>query len=154
MDMKKYFCLFLLLIMGAVCLHAQNALPRTYEYDDAGNRILRKTVELRNEVAQTPAATPAASTTEAQAAYYEESLGDKLTVRIYPNPTKGEVCLRFNRDVKEGYYQILNMSGQMVKHGAFESAATLIDMSALPTGTYMLYLSADSQRDTWKVIKE
>ncbi|MBO4488339.1 MAG: T9SS type A sorting domain-containing protein [Bacteroidales bacterium] len=152
--MKKYFCLFLLLILSVVCLNAQNALPRTYEYDDAGNRILRKTVELRNEVAQTPVAAPATSATEAQAAYYEESLGDKLTARIYPNPTKGEVCLRFNRNVKEGYYQILNMSGQTVKQGSFESAAALIDFSAFPTGTYMLYLSADGQRDTWKVVKE
>ncbi|MBR4136594.1 MAG: T9SS type A sorting domain-containing protein [Bacteroidales bacterium] len=152
--MKKYFCFFLLLILSAVCLNAQNALPRTYEYDAAGNRIERKTIELRSETAQTPAVTQSANATEAPAAYFQESLGDKLTARIYPNPTKGEVCLRFNRDVKEGYYQILNMSGQMVKHGAFEAAATLIDMSALPAGTYMLYLSADSQRDTWKVVKE
>jgi len=94
-----------MLLLSLVALNAQNALSRTYEYDDAGNRIMRKTLELRSEVAQSPAVTPAASTTEAPAAYYEESLGDKLTVRIYPNPTKGEFCLRFNHDVKEGYYQ-------------------------------------------------
>jgi len=152
--MKRYFCLLGMLLLSMVALNAQNALPRTYEYDEAGNRIVRKTVELRNEVAQSPVTTPAASTTEASAAYYEESLGDKLTVRIYPNPTKGEVCLRFNHDVKKGYYQILNMSGQTVKQGSFEAAATLLDLSAFPTGTYMLYLSADGLRDTWKVVKE
>ena len=85
-----------MLLLSMVALNAQNALPRTYEYDEAGNRIVRKTVELRNEVAQSPVATPAASTTEASAAYYDEvyyhaalaALGQKNYAKAVDNGKK------------------------------------------------------------------
>ena len=148
--MKKYICFCLLLVMGLLHLNAQNALPRTYEYDDACNRIMRKTVELRQVVAQEQTVSPAA----AEQVAYAEQLADDFTVRILPNPTKGQVCVQFSRDVKEGYYQILNMSGQMVYQGKCSASAAMIDFSSFPAGTYMLYLSLDGKRDTWKVVKE
>ena len=43
--MKKPFTLFLVLAIPLFCM-AQNPLPRVYEYDAAGNRIVRKVLEM------------------------------------------------------------------------------------------------------------
>ena len=140
-----------MLVMGFAVAQAQNALPRTFEYDDAGNRTARKTLELKAEVVAHSDAQTAVS--EVRSTMYEEALGENLTVKIYPNPTKGQVTLQFSQDVKQGFFQLYNMSGNKVFDGNFSAGMLLVDLSPYPAGTYLLYLSADGQRDTWRVVK-
>ena len=47
--MQKFTLSFFLLFVTVACI-AQGNLPRTYDYDNAGNRILRTTLTIRQVV--------------------------------------------------------------------------------------------------------
>ena len=44
---RRYLILLMLWVIGQ-SIFAQSPLPRIYEYDAAGNRVLRKVLELKN----------------------------------------------------------------------------------------------------------
>ncbi|WP_394364375.1 T9SS type A sorting domain-containing protein [Chryseobacterium carnipullorum] len=72
---------------------------------------------------------------------------DKFTV--FPNPVKSVLYIKPN-DVKEYYYQIYNMSGQLVKSGKFENEKT--DLSSLISGAYLMRIN--NSEVLVKIIKE
>ncbi len=72
---------------------------------------------------------------------------DKLTV--YPNPVKNMLYIKPN-EPKEYYYQIYNMSGQMIKSGKFENEKT--DLSSLISGAYLVRIN--NSETLVKIIKE
>lgn len=149
--MKKTLLSFLSMLVTITCV-AQGNLTRTYDYDDAGNRILRATIELRkskinqetNETVMTETDKPL---------YYEESIGE-VSVKVFPNPTHGLVTLLFSNFVESGYYKLYNMTGQVVSEGIIESTSSTIDLSSYQTGMYMLTLTVNGKEDTWKIIKK
>ncbi len=68
---------------------------------------------------------------------------------LYPNPVSTILYIDAN-DTKDYYYQIYNMSGQMVKKGKFENKQT--NVSDLVTGAYLVRIN-DSQAVV-KIIKK
>ena len=73
---------------------------------------------------------------------------DKIS--FFPNPVKEELYIK-TLDNREGYYyQIYNMSGQLVKSGKFENGKT--NLSSLITGTYLLRIN--DSKEIVKIIKE
>lgn len=150
--MKKITLVFLLLFVTLSCL-AQGNLPRTYDYDNAGNRILRTTVRLRQEAAVDSDTNFADMSNSKQEPYYEEIVGENY-VKVYPNPTKGQVTLQFNKPVKTGRYRLSNMSGKLVLDGAITTSFFTLDLSRYKDGVYLITLSLDGKTDTWKIIKQ
>lgn len=149
--MKKTLLSFLSMLVTMTCV-AQGSLARTYDYDDAGNRVLRATIELR--MATKNQETSKTVTTETdKSLYYEESIGE-VSVKVFPNPTQGLVTLQFSHPVGNGYYKLYSMAGQVVSEGIIESATSTIDLSACRTGAYMLTLTVNGMQDKWKIIKK
>lgn len=72
---------------------------------------------------------------------------DKLVV--YPNPVSTILYIDA-KDTKDYYYQIYNMSGQLVKTGKFENKQT--DVSSLLSGAYLIRIN-DSE-SVVKIIKK
>ncbi len=68
-----------------------------------------------------------------QEAVQEDIKNEKLV--LYPNPVKDILNIEVN-DSKDYYYQIYNLSGQLVKEGKFQNKQT--DISSLKTGYYLI----------------
>ncbi|HBV16941.1 T9SS type A sorting domain-containing protein [Chryseobacterium carnipullorum] len=114
------------------------------QYDGNGNEIGRYDP---NAVAVPKDALKKASKTFAKTKIEEIVAKDKFTV--FPNPVKSVLYIKPN-DVKEYYYQIYNMSGQLVKSGKFENEKT--DLSSLISGAYLMRIN--NSEVLVKIIKE
>jgi hypothetical protein len=113
------------------------------KYDANGNE---EGVIPRLPVTSLPIAKPAAifAAKEVQDVVKEDK------VSFFPNPVKDELHIQA-RDNKDGYYyQVYNMSGQLVKSGKFENRKT--DLSFLISGAYLLRIN--DSKEMVKIIKE
>lgn len=137
--------------------YSQSPLPRTYEYDAAGNRVLRKVLELKNLETDTSNNMLAdhisysQENTPKREVVFEEQIGD-VSIRVFPNPTQGELTLQCNASVS-GSYEILSQSGQLLQNERIVSNISHIDFSPFPSGVYLLRLNMKNQSETWKIIK-
>ncbi|SIP93426.1 Por secretion system C-terminal sorting domain-containing protein [Chryseobacterium sp. RU37D] len=78
----------------------------------------------------------------------EKVVQNKL--EFFPNPVKSVLYIKGNDKVKDYYYQVYNMSGQLVKSGKFENEQT--DLSGLTTGAYLIRIN--NSETIVKIIKE
>jgi len=77
------------------------------------------------------------------------NLVEKDKLSVYPNPVKD--ILHINaKDDKDYYYQIYNMSGQLVKEGKFDSKQT--NVSSLTSGVYLIRIN--NSENIVKIIKQ
>ena len=150
--MQKFTLSFFLLFVTMACI-AQGSLPRTYDYDNAGNRILRTTVHLRQAIAADSDTIFADVSNTKQEPYYEEIVGEN-NIKVYPNPTKGKVILQFDKPVETGFYKLSDLSGKLLLDGAITASIIILDLSRYENGVYLLTLTLDGQTDTWKIIRQ
>jgi len=71
-------------------------------------------------------------------------------LEFFPNPVKNILYIKGNDIAKEYYYQIYNLSGQLVKSGKFENEST--DLSSLVSGAYVVRIN--NSETVVKIIKE
>ncbi|SIQ96446.1 Por secretion system C-terminal sorting domain-containing protein [Chryseobacterium sp. RU37D] len=114
------------------------------QYDANGNEIGR----------YDPEAIPVTSNSGKQATtiFAEKEVGQKVksnNLVLYPNPVN-DVLYIDAKDNKEYYYQIYNMSGQLVKTGKFDNKQTAV--SSLSSGAYLVRIN-DSEAMV-KIIKQ
>lgn len=157
MKKERLFLFLMMLVLIGQTIFAQSLLPREYEYDEAGNRILRKVLDFKS--AETDTSDVLVYVNEnlsiqnaPKCEMYDEQIED-LSVLVFPNPTSGIVTMRFNKAVTKGSFQLFSLSGQMLMDGSVKDWETIIDISSLPSGTYLLKYNIDSRIDTWKIIK-
>ena len=150
--MQKFTLSFFILFVTVACI-AQGNLPRTYDYDNAGNRILRTTLTVRQAVAADVDTSFADVSNSKQEPYFEEVIGGN-NVKIYPNPTKGMVTLQLDKPVKTGLYRLSDLSGKLLSDGTITNSIYTLDLSRYENGVYLLTLILDGQTDTWKIIKQ
>ncbi|MCQ4141297.1 T9SS type A sorting domain-containing protein [Chryseobacterium sp. EO14] len=112
------------------------------KYDAEGNE---EGVIPKLQITSLPASKPSALLSKNDVQAMKE---DKIL--FFPNPVKEELYIKIP-DNREGYYyQIYNMSGQLVKSGKFENGKT--NLSSLITGTYLLRIN--DSKEIVKIIKE
>lgn len=112
------------------------------KYDAEGNE---EGVIPKLHITSLPASKPSALLSKNDVQTMKE---DKIS--FFPNPVKDELHIK-TQDNREGYYyQIYNMSGQLVKSGKFENGKT--NLSLLITGTYLLRIN--DSKEIVKIIKE
>ncbi|RYZ26443.1 MAG: T9SS type A sorting domain-containing protein, partial [Sphingobacteriales bacterium] len=70
----------------------------------------------------------------------------------YPNPVKDILNVSYGQNISD--VAVFNMLGQQVKAKSLNAANGQIDMTDLPTGTYLVRVSADNQVKTIKVMKQ
>lgn len=70
-------------------------------------------------------------------------------ISLFPNPVKNTLYINVSQE-KGYYYQIYNMSGQLVKSGKFENTKT--DLSSLGSGVYLVRIN--NSESLVKIIKE
>ena len=99
---RRYLILLILWVIGQ-SIFAQSPLPRTYEYDASGNRVLRKVLELKsletdtNDNILADGISYTQENTPKREEMFEEQIGD-VSIRVFPNPTQGALTLQCDAD--------------------------------------------------------
>ncbi len=116
-----------------------------YSYDAAGNRIERKTIKL----------TKSTEAIRAQASVFIDELS-KRTVKIYPNPTKGQLKVEiFELDNSDkGTISIYNRQGRLITKKNISVSTLDFDISTQPDGLYVMHIEINGQVSTWKILKQ
>ena len=132
-------------ILSAQFAFAQSTVPIEIEYDDAGNRVTRKVITM----VMSPKIYGNNDST-----YYVDQLRT-TQVKIYPNPMSGKIVVELNGDdeTKWKKLRIYNDRGGMLFQKDCQGRRMELDLSAYPTGQYLLELFADEEQARYKIVK-
>jgi len=76
------------------------------------------------------------------------------TLLLYPNPTSGEVTLEIPEVEKEWTYQIIAITGQILKVGTINTIKSNLSLKGYNNGVYFLQLSSEKQTETIGIVKQ
>ena len=158
--------LFILIFAIPLFCVAQNPLSRNYEYDAAGNRVVRSLIVLphltptapdsirNNELGIRNDDTHTVYRTPHTAEYFVEHL-DQVEIKIYPNPTTEKVTLEISNmeKLQIGNFKLYSLTGQLLQEHHVYSTATTVSLSGLPYGAYILKVQINDRIEDWKIIK-
>ena len=136
------------LLSGMICLICcgQAQAQTTYGYDLSGNRISRSiTLPSKSQHSEEPAEQKVLS----------EMLKD-FTVRIYPNPTKGDLTVEIHRlpKGKNVTVNLYGISGKLILHKKNVRESVHLNIGNHPAGIYLLKIAAGDSSTEWKIIKQ
>jgi hypothetical protein len=141
---KQFYLLFSFLVFLSTAMQAQKV---AYDYDMAGNRISRKVVNLDNpNYAKKQAETPVP---------VEDQLGERK-ITVYPNPTKGALAVEMTGGNQKDQMSLSLFSSQGVQLQSIKVTTTVtpVNMSAYPSGYYILRVQAGDKMTEFKIIKQ
>jgi hypothetical protein len=157
--MKKVLTFFLWLCIPLYCL-SQNPLPREYDYDNAGNRTMRKVVQLAppsppEDSLYVPSNELRATTYELHDEYFVEKIA-QIEMKIYPNPATEKITLSISNmgNLETGILQLYSLSGQLLQTQPISSETTEVSLSEFPKGVYILNVRINDTTEDWKIIKQ
>ena len=158
--MKKTKMLLLFLGIATTSLYAQEAVPATGgEASGTGGTV---SYTVGQVLYNTNSGT---SNSEAQGVQqpYEISIvvgieaqqGISLLCQVYPNPSTNYLVLEVeNYDLKDLHYQLLDVSGKLLKSKRIESTTSTISMKGYVPSVYLLQVVSESTIiQTFKIIK-
>ena len=140
--------LFIILLVSAIASSSLKA-QIYFDYDEAGNCIEKyKTIVLLSKVKGN-----SKDTTKV------DSQSEKISEReliIYPNPTRGALKVEIRGKSPENpvRYLLTDLSGKTLSQVQSDDMYYLFDMTAYPTGVYLLRIMIDNRWSKWKIIKE
>jgi len=140
--------LFIILLVSSI---ASSSLKGQiyFNYDDAGNCIEKyKTIVLLSKVKGN-----SKDTTNVD--FQSEKILDRELI-IYPNPTRGALKVEIRGKSPENpvRYLLTDLSGKTLSQVKSDDMYYLFDMTAYPTGVYLLRIMIDNRWSKWKIIKE
>jgi len=160
--MNKTITILLWLCLPLFCI--AQPLERYYEYDAAGNRVLRKEVRMKapqEDSLQSLPATRYALQDELQSVvsqkspeYYIEKLA-RVEIKIYPNPATEKITLAISNmeNLQTGMLQLYSLSGQILQTYPIQSETIIISLVGLAKGTYFLKVQINEKTENWKIVK-
>lgn len=143
--MRRYMIITALLTLTLLC-HAQGSVG--YSYDAAGNRISRTIILSRNMAKR-----------QSAKAMESREYTDRISlreVRLSPNPTQGLVKVSITGMSPDDAcaLNVHTMGGQLVEKKTFTGNGTTVDLSGRPDGIYLLDITVNGEKTTWKIIKK
>jgi len=147
--MKKIFIISILLVLYQICV-AQNTV--SFEYDDAGNRIKRETIETRSLKIKNSNL----SETEKQKTSINSSFAEGEII-AFPNPVEDELSVFFkNIEINQSPIQldVFSLSGQLLYTENIESTQTRIDTRNLSQGIYLVKVNSANNSQEFKIFKK
>lgn len=140
--------LFIISLFVGASIFTVQSQSIAYEYDQAGNRISRKIITVGSSQIKRHTGTT-------DSTVVKDQLG-KQTITVYPNPTRGALGVEIKgSDVTEQTsITVYNGQGVQLYFTKADVGLNSIDMSAYPTGWYILRVQIGSYKKEYKIIKE
>jgi len=140
--------LFIILLVSAI---ASSSLKGQiyFDYDEAGNCIEKyKTIVLLSKVK--------GNSKDTTKIVSQSEMISEREVIIYPNPTRGALKVEIRGKFPENpvRYLLTDLSGKTLSQVQSDDMYYLFDMTAYPTGVYLLRIMIDNRWSKWKIIKE
>ena len=135
----------MLAFLGYLGLYAQQ-LTYEFSYDQAGNRICRTIVNLRNDKGD--------NTMEEATTMLEDRRPDGTLLLVYPNPTAGTVRIEASEGKGIKSYRVSDANGREIYHGAEAGSSVFLDLSGHPSGIYLLEVLIKDKPYVYKIIKQ
>ncbi len=149
-----FFAFFLIAI---TCIgYSQTLLPRIYEYDSGGNRVIRKVIVLNATLPEEDSVYLEQERRTQEDAYYLLEQIEELKTSVYPNPTTSVIRLMIEAENLEhqSIVEVYTLNGRQLQQKHIKNPLTEIDLSSYPKGIYILRLHIGEKQREWKVIKE
>ena len=140
------------LIYGMLAFGQRDVMKRVYEYDAAGNRVMRSVFVLKSPSQKSMDN----ADEEAKEEYsFVDNLED-IKIRVFPNPTTSTVSINIeNVEVlHNGVIQIYNVTGTQLRTQTISALNTSIDLSSYPAGIYLVNITINGKETKWKIVKE
>jgi len=153
--MKKTFLSGVVFCLMAMALTAQDHNTVEFRYDDSGNRILRHTIFLAPTVIKGAAADTLQEEPDDKNQPADEVVILEKTIRIFPNPTRGDFTVNINylTDDDKVNYSLYSVTGQIISEGVIAGSETKVSLADYQNGTYFFKLKVNSDSNTWTIIK-
>jgi hypothetical protein len=142
--------LLLLLLLVNLLLVKGQSLDRVYEYDQNGNRICRKVLVLRSK---DPSNMDTISS-DKDTIQYNENIGS-IKLNVFPNPTKDFVKIEIVNfsNIQSSNIKIYTINGQLLENLNFNNNIMEVDLTNYTPSTYLLEITVNNHKETWKIIK-
>ena len=160
--MNKQFFLILFLFFGMAAYSQPNAMKRVYEYDAAGNRVVRKVFELSSKQKsmdntdedEDEDEDENGSANKEEKSFLIDNLGD-IKLKVFPNPTSSIVYIDIENVevVSQGSITVYNAAGTQIGTQRIGSLNASVDLSSHPTGIYLVTITINGKETKWKIIK-
>lgn len=144
--MKRAVLSFALVLYILIGVKAQTPVV-AFDYDDAGNRILR---QIKIEILEK---SDPLNTSDSLFAHlpYQPIEG----VRVYPNPASETVNIEFTTlPEANAVFVLRDMHGRLLEQGNIHYTLTPLDIKYLGKGTYLLLITAGDKNEKFKIIKQ
>ena len=80
---------------------------------------------------------------------------EKLTMKVFPNPTEGQVKLAFDKSIKEGKIVLFDELGKEIMSQQIRGLNSVeLDVTQCASGLYYIVVQADEKRSVEKLIKK
>jgi len=143
--MKQVILSLLLILSALIGVQAQSQTV-VFEYDDAGNRVLRISAK---------------KITKADTIFNTDSLFAELPeapingLRVYPNPARETVNIEFTTlpEIKVEF-TLSDINGRLLEQGMITEALTPLNLQNIGKGTYLLLIKAGTENEKFKIIKQ
>lgn len=176
----KHLTLKTLLLASLLACNINSFSQINYYYDAAGNRYMRTIVPLRTtnpdtthtQTTQTDTIGQAlvqkvtdniGNTTTAKADSIWQNTVQKATVNfgnttvsVFPNPTPGVVQIEVTGEMPQtqATMQVFDLTGKTVVTQPLRESSENINLSASPSGQYILKISWSGQTKEWVLVKQ
>lgn len=145
---KNYLKLLFVFITVLLSLVAMAQIVE-FEYDDAGNRIMRDVIYFKSTIAD--------SSDHKQTEEFQVILGE-TQVTISPNPNGGTFTVKIENNLQSSvdspHLFLYTINGVLIYENNNAGILNEIDISEHKNGTYILSLIIGPERKTWKIIKQ
>ena len=156
--MKKIFFISILIFAIPLLVLSQEPDPNTVEfnYDNAGNRILRDAIyvpEIGKVEASQLDSLQYHNLTKSLPA--DSVIINDISISIYPNPTLGifKVATKNLDKDDDVQYTLLSLTGQVISKNKIIFNDTEIDMQKCESGPYIFHLLINGESTSWRIIK-
>jgi len=154
--MKKLLLILLALIAFPLAMLSQEHNTVEFDYDEAGNRILRHTIYIEIMITKADEQPDTLQNLNMEKSVpADEFVLEDMIIRIYPNPTMGRFTVSLDNlsETDQVSYSLYTLTGQLISQGQIINNETVMDIQEHENGTYLFKLAINSETTTWKVIK-
>jgi len=154
--MKTLVLSLLLVLTVPLIVLSQTSNTIEYNYDKAGNRILRQAIFVPGIIQSASQKPDSLNVNYFTKSILADSLiVDNISIKIYPNPTYGkfEVVTENYTESDIILYSLHTIAGQKITNGCISSELTQIDLQNHNSGPYIFRLIINGKTNSWRVIK-